>query len=149
MAHPQLLDSLGRSSLRSLVVDDAVQALEGEVGDKSGLGGMALKAAFAVLKGTRPAALRHIVDRLLDDFLVALQPTYEAALDAGLSPGGLVEKNKAEVARALVGVADKKAAAAGDLIRKTYEKLRPTAEKNVEVAAPRLAALLDRHAPRA
>lgn len=148
MAHPNLLDTLGHTSLRSAVVDDAVRALEGEVADKGGLGGMALKAGFAVLKSTRPGALRHIVDRLLDDFLVALQPTYEGALDAGLPPGGLIEKNRAQVARALVGVADKKAAAAGDLIRKTYEKLRPTAEKNVEAAAPRLAALLDRHAPR-
>lgn len=142
-----LTEQISPPEKRQALVTDALEILDAEVQDKSGLSGIAVKTAFMVVKGVQPGFLRKVVENLLDDFLLKVDPTYQKALAAGLSPGGLVVKEKSAVASALLSVTDAKAARAeSELVKKTYSKLRPTAEKHVEAAAPRLAGLLDRHA---
>lgn len=132
---------------RNALIDDALSVLDEEVSDKSGLSGVAVKTAFKLIKGVQPGFLRKVVDKLLDDFLEKTNPIYQSAVAAGLSPGAHVVKEKAALASALLSVTDRKAEQAeSEMVRKTYAKLRPTAEKHVEAAAPRLAKLLDRHA---
>jgi hypothetical protein len=59
----------------------------------------------------------------------------------------LLVKESPAVAGALLSVTDRKAEKAdSEMVKKTYNKLRPTAQKHVEAAAPRLAKLLDKHA---
>lgn len=150
MTVPSLIEQLGSPPQRATVVDDALRVLEAEVADKSGLGGIAIKTAFGILKSVRPGILNQLVDKLLDEFLKAVEPFYQRAIAAGKSPGALVEAEKSQVASALLAVTDARAArASGDTLKKTYEKLRPTAQKQVEAATPRIAGLLDRHAKRA
>jgi hypothetical protein len=138
---------LGTGAKRSAVVDDACRVLDEEVKDKSGLSGMAIKAAYGVVKGVSPGFVREVVDGLLDDFLKCLDPLYQEAVSKGARPGPHLQANSGRVADALLAVTDGRAARAQRaVIKSAYEKLRPMAKKQVEAATPRLGALLERHA---
>lgn len=144
---PTLTDMLGRSPKRDQVINDACDVLDLEVADKGGLGGLAIKAAYGVVKGVRPGFAREAVDMMLDDFLGALDPLYQEAVSSSAKPGAHVIKNPARVADALLGITDRRAAKAERaVIKSAYDKLRPSAKKHVEAAVPRLGALLDKHA---
>jgi len=144
---PTLSDLLGNNPKRQQVVDDACRVLDDEVSDKSGLGGLAIKGAYSVIKGIKPGFVREVVDGLLDDFLACLDPLYQEALSRGSRPGAHLQANAGRVADALLAVTDGKAARSQRaVVKSTYEKLRPTAKKQVEAAVPRLGAMLERHA---
>ncbi len=143
---PTLSDMLGGSPKRQQVLDDACRVLDEEVADKGGLSGLAIKGAYGLVKGIKPGFVREVVDSLLDDFLRCLDPLYQEAVAKGIRPGSHIQANSDRVADALLAVTDGKAARAQRaIIKSTYEKLRPTAKKQVQAAAPRLGALLERH----
>jgi hypothetical protein len=143
-----LKERLGGGGKREQVIDDACRVLDQEVSDKGGLGGMAVKAAYAVVKGIQPGFIRKAGDYLLDDFLDALDPFHQQAISLGKRPSDHVRAEAERVAEALLAVTDKKAQRAENgVVRKTYDKLRPSAKKHVESAAGRLGDLLDKHAP--
>jgi hypothetical protein len=100
-----------------------------------------------MVKGLKPGFVRQVVDHLLDEFLDALEPVYQEALSKNEKPGAYLKANSGRVADALLEVTDGKAQnAKSGAIKKTYSTLRPTAKKHVEAAAPRIAAMFDRHA---
>jgi hypothetical protein len=145
-----LKESLATGPKREAIIQDACQVLDQEVGDKSGISGLAIKGAYKLVQGVKPGFIRQVVDNLLDDFLDALNPMYQEAVTKGQTPGAYLVANQSRVADALLSVTDGRAAKSeGSAIKKTYEKLRPTAKKHVEAAAPRLAQMLERHAPSA
>jgi hypothetical protein len=124
--------------------------LDLEVADKGGIAGLAIKAAYKVVQGISPGFVRQVVDHLLNEFLDALDPVYQEAVAKGEPPGKYLRSNSGRVADALLAVTDKRAEnAQRAVIKKTYEKLRPSAKRHVEDAAPRLAEMLERHAPAA
>ncbi len=132
---------------RQQVIDDACHVLDQEVADKSGLGGMAVKAAYAVVKGIKPGFIRQAVDHLLDEFLDTLNPFVDEAKAKGVKPGSVILENRSRMANALLAVTDRRAEKADNaMVRKSYDKLRPAAQKHVEAAAPRLAQLVDKYA---
>lgn len=134
--------------MRQQVIDDACRVLDDEVNDKGGLSGMAVKAAYSVVKGIRPGFIRQAVDSLLDEFLDAMDPLHREAVEKGRKPGEYIKAEASRVAEALLAVTDRKAERAeSGLLRKTYEKLRSSAKKHVEAAAPRMGSLLDKYAP--
>lgn len=141
-----LRERLGGADLREAVIDDACQVLDLEVADKGGLGGVAIRGAYSIVKGIKPGFVREVVDGLLDDFLDALDPMYRRAQGEGRPPGRHLQDNADEVAEKLLSITDQKAERSSRaVIRKTYGKLRPAAKKHVVAAAPRLGQLLDRH----
>ena len=143
---PTLKEHLGSDPRRTQVIEDARRVLDQEVADKTGLSGMAIKGGYKVVQGVKPGFVREVIDNLLDDFLDALQPVYQEAIEQGLKPGDHLKANRSRVAEALLAVTDARAARAKHGgIKKAYEKLRPTAKKHVEAAAPRLAEMLERH----
>jgi hypothetical protein len=143
-----LKDLAQDSAKRGAVVDDACRVLDEEVSDKSGLSGMAIKAGYKLVKGVKPGFVREVVDHLLDDFLDALQPIYDEAIAAKKRPSEHLVSQSGRVADALLAITDKRAEKAQrQVIKSMYEKLRPTAKKHVEAAAPRLGRLVDKHAP--
>lgn len=143
-----LKESLGGGEKRQLVIDDACRVLDEEVSDKGGLGGIAVKAAYSVVKGIRPGFIRQAVDHLLDEFLDALDPFHREAIEKGKRPSDHIRTEAGRVAEALLAVTDRKAERAeSGLVRKSYDKLRPSAKKHVEAAANRMGQLLDKHAP--
>ena len=142
-----LSEQLSPRDKREAVIEDALHILDAEVKDKSGISGMAVKGAFKIVKGVQPGFIRKVVNNLFDDFIEKIDPVYQRAISESLPPGAYIEKERSQVASALLSVTDRKAeAASSELIRKTYSKLRPSAQKHVEAAAPRLAELLNKHA---
>ncbi len=132
---------------RAALVNDAVEVLNAEVRAKTGLTGMAVGAAFKVLEGIKPGFVRQAVDDLLDSFLDALDPLYQESVTQGVKPGAHLLANQDRAAEALLAVTDARAErASSQTLKKTYERLRPSAKKHVLTAVPRLAELLDRYA---
>ncbi len=145
---PTLKELAAQGDKRGEVVEDACRVLDLEVGDKSGVSGIAIKGAYKLVKGVKPGFIPEVVDHLLDDFLDALDPLYQEAKNEDVKPGAHLRANGSRVADALLAITDKRAETAQRaMIKKTYLKLRPTAKKHVEAAAPRLGEMLDRHVP--
>jgi hypothetical protein len=144
---PSLREQIGSGDKREAVIVDACHVLDEEVADKGGLSGLAIKGAYKIVQGVRPGFVRETVNHLLDDFLDAVDPIYQEAAQKKAPAGAYLRENNPRVAQALLAVTDKRAARAeGQAVKKTYEKLRPMAQKQVEGAAPRLATLLEKHA---
>lgn len=141
-----LSEQLGSGAKREAVVTDALKVLDEEVADKSGLTGLAIKGGYKVVQGIKPGFVRQVVEALLDDFLKALDPVYAEAVEKKRPAGAYLLEQKSRVADALLAVTDRKAERASGAIKGAYDKLRPLAKKQVEAAAPRLAAMLERHA---
>jgi hypothetical protein len=142
-----LREQLGPGDKRQKVIDDALVVLDEEVSDKGGLTGIAIKAAYKIVKGIRPGFIREAVDGLLDEFLDAVEPLYQDAVAKKRPAGSGVRENPSRVADSLLGVTDRKSERAkSQVVKSAYEKLRPSAKKQVETACPRLATLLERHA---
>jgi hypothetical protein len=135
-----LREKLGNGGSRDKVVEDGVKMIDAEVSEKGGLGGLAIKGAYAMVKGIAPGIMPKLLNGLLDEFLDALSPYYDEAQQKGVDFKQSVLQKQSEVANALLTVTDKRAekSTAGSL-KKGYEKLRPTAQKHVEQALPRLA----------
>ena len=144
---PSLREQMGTGDKRSAVIADACHVLDAEVADKGGLSGIAIKGAYKIVQGIRPGFVKDTVNNLLDDFLDAVDPLYQEAAQNKQPAGAYLQKNSTRVAQALLAVTDARAARVDSpAIKKTYEKLRPMAQKQVEGAAPRLAQLLEKHA---
>ena len=142
-----LREQMGTGDKRNAVIADACQVLDAEVADKGGLSGIAIKGAYKIVQGVRPGFVKDTVNNLLDDFLDAVDPVYQEAASKKVSAGAYLQQNSGRVAQALLAVTDARAAKVDNaMIKKTYEKLRGMAEKQVEGAAPRLATLLEKHA---
>jgi hypothetical protein len=141
-----LVELLGAPAKRGAIVDDALHVLDAEVDSKGGLGGIAIKTAFKVVKGVSPDFLRSAVDHMLDDFLGVLDPIYQEALQRGIDPRQHLVSNPSRVADQLLSITDGRAARAkNQMVKKTYEKLREGAKKHVEAAVPRLGDMFGRH----
>lgn len=141
-----LKELLGGADKRGAIIDDSLGVLDAEVDSKGGLGGMAIKTAFKVVKGVSPGFLRQVVDHLLNDFLDALDPLYQEALVKNIPPRAHLQANPGRVADALLAITDRRANnAKNPTIKKTYETLRGSAKKHVEAAVPRLGDMFDRH----
>ena len=95
---PSLSETLGVDPKRQQVIADACQVLDDEVGDKSGLSGLAIKGACGIIKGVKPGFIREVVDGLLDEFLKCLDPLYQEAVGKGVRPGAHLQANSGRVA---------------------------------------------------
>ena len=141
-----LRELLGGADKRARVIDDSMRVLDAEVDDKGGLGGIAVKTAYKLVKGVSPGFLRQVVDHLFDDFLDALDPIYQEAVANNVPPRQKLQSNPGRVADALLAITDARARnAKNQLVKATYEKLRGQAKKHVEAAVPRLGELFERN----
>jgi hypothetical protein len=145
MSSTSLKGLLGAAPRRQLLIADPVKVLDAEVASKGGLTGIAIKGAYAVVKGISPNFIAETIDHLLDDFLDALDPLYQEAVSKQASPQSHVATNRGRMAEALLAITDRRAVSARPALKKTYEKLRPLAKAQVEAAAPRVGELLERH----
>lgn len=142
------LKEIVTSDKRPAIVRDAVNLVDSEVSSKSGLSGMAIKAGYKAVKAIKPTLIQDAVDNLLDKFVDKLEPFHTSWADAGKSGGfdSYLSARKSEVANALLSVTDERAKSVDNkTIRKTYEKLRPQGEKNVEAAVPGLGRVLNKY----
>jgi len=141
----KLTDKLPLPDKRKEIVDACARLLDVEVGKKKGIGGLAVKAAYKMLKAFKPGTVPNTVDALFDDFIEALDK-FHGEYDGSGSFGGYLKTRDAEVAEALVQVTDRRAQnTKHNSLRKGYQKLRGSAKRNVQEAVPGLADLIDRY----
>ena len=140
-----LLDKLPLPDKREPILDDCQRLLDAEVARKKGMGGLAIKAGYKILKSFKRGAVRGAIDGLLDDFITALEPFHADFVAKGEGTfGGFLKGRTGEVAEALVGVTDTRAdRSKHKTLVRGYRKLRPSAVRHVTEAIPGLADLFD------
>ncbi|HEX5656480.1 MAG TPA: hypothetical protein VFX59_04760 [Polyangiales bacterium] len=134
---------------REGLLQDALKAVDAEVSDKGGISGMAIKAAYMMAKGVAPGILYKAINAMADEFLDALQPFYDQSKAKGVALRAYLDPTdkKLEASNALLAITDARAnQEQGGALKKGYEKLRPTAQKHVEQAIPRLADMISKFA---
>jgi len=145
---PHLAEALTSESRRSLVVDDCLALIDAEVADKGGLTGLAIKAGYKTIQGVKPGFVRQVVGDLLPEFAAALESLYQEAKANGRGVREYFNANANRAADALLTITDDRAKRTkSGMVKGTYEKLRGSAKKNVEAAVPRVAAMIEKHAP--
>lgn len=133
---------------RAELVRDAEKVLDAEVSDKRGIAGIAVKGTFKVVKNLQPGFVPRTVDDLLNDFVGAIEPIWEAwcASEEDSSCKAYFVANAGAVADALLGITDGRAENSKHKpLKKAYGKLRPMGKEHVIAAMPRLGALIERH----
>lgn len=141
-----LADAINDDSKKPAIIKDCLELIDAEVGSKSGLSGIAIKAGYGAVQKIKPGFVEKAVSDLLPDFATALDPIYADAKSQNKTAASFFSANAGRVADALLAITDAKAARAKSGTAKgAYDKLRGSAKKNVEAAAPRLGELLDKH----
>ena len=141
-----LPDILTDPARRPAVLDDCQQVLEAEVASKSGLTGIAIKGAYSIVKNVKPGFVRQAFDDMLSDFSSRLDPFYQKSRAASVPFSDYMSGRAAEAADALLGITDDRAATAKNMVlKKAYDRLRPTAKKHVEAAIPRVSRMIEKH----
>lgn len=142
-----LKDHLTQAGKRERVIKDATKVLDAEVSDKKGVSGLAVKAAFKVVRGLQPGFIPDAIDGLLDDFVVQITPFFnDWRAGAGGTLASFFVANGPAVADALLKITDGRAAGSPHkVLVKTYGKLRPKGKEHVIVAMPRVGALIEQH----
>ena len=142
-----LLSQLPLPEKRQAIIDDCVKLLDAEVKRKKGIGGLAIKGGYKILKAFKPGAVPDAVNGLLDDFVTALEPMHGdfSAAENESSFGAHMRARVNDVAEALLGVTDRRAdGSRHKTLVKGYRRLRPSAKRHVEEAVPGLAQLFDK-----
>jgi hypothetical protein len=143
---PNLNDILLVPGNRPKVVADCVKLIEEEVDSKGGLKGLAVKAAFAVVKAVKPGFVTEAVDHMLNDFVSRLEPFWAEAQAKNEPIGPLLNARAGQVSDALLAISDERAAkSTNNTLKKAYERLRPTGKKHVEAAVPRIGRLIAKY----
>lgn len=143
---PRLADVLSDASKRQALVADCQTVIDQEVDDKGGLSGMAIKAAYKVVKGIKPGFIKEAVENLLPDFANNLQPIVDEAEAQGKSVPDYFNANRGRVADAMLVITDERAKKSKHgVVKGTYERLRPTAKKHTEEAVPRVGKLFEKY----
>ncbi len=138
-----LADILLAAPQRDTVVEETVNLIEAHVASRSGLRGMSLKTGLAMVKAARPGILGRAVQRLLPEFVQAIDPLYREFRDTGERDFSVyLQKHSGRATAALLQVADTRIAQASPMARSAYSKFRGSAETEISAALPGLARML-------
>jgi hypothetical protein len=136
------------SDRRPAVVADLQVLVDQEVAGKSGLSGGIIKTGYAAVKKVKSDLIETAIDKMLDDFVDALEPYWafhqtQPAADFG----AYLAERPQEVSNALLSVTDRRAESSSrEAVKSVYTKLRPKAQENVIEALPRLGGVMEKHA---
>lgn len=141
-----LNEILTRPGTRTQVIADCERLIDEEVSSK-GLTGIPIKAAYAVVKAIKPGFVPEVIDHMLEDFAVKLDPLYQQAVAKNEPVAAYFSARQSEVAEALLGITDARSERAKNpTLKSAYAKLRPTGKKHVEAAVPRIGRLVAKFA---
>ncbi len=140
-----LSDELLNSNKKEMIVDDCCTVIETQLASKSGLSGIALKTAFAALKGVKPGYIPYVVEQLLPQCFTALDPIWDEGVQKG-NPVEHLAASRDRTADALLSVTDERVKKAKrPIVRGTYEKFRGSAKQHVEQAVPDFAKVIGKY----
>ena len=131
------------------VIKDSLKVLDDEVSRKSGLTGIAIKGAYKLIKKVQGGrALEKAIEALLPEFIETLEPYFERYQKdkPGVSLESFLEPDFHDIADGLLSVTDRKIREVdNNVVRNTYQKLRPKAKKEVVASLPALARMIERY----
>ena len=144
-----LLEVIQDAEQRSRLINDTARMIDRQVASKKGASGFAIKAGYKVvskLKGGR--MIPGAVGALLNDFAGAVEPLHAEYRDGG-DGGGFARflgARESAATKALLAITDRRIGEAENkVIKNTYRKLRPMAERQVAAAIPDVGDLVDRY----
>ena len=140
----KLKDTLMSDDNQKQVIEDSVNLINEQVAALSGIGGVAVKTIFKMVKAIRSDVLEDLMTRLLPEFSEALQPFADKFAKSGSNDfGAFLTERKEEVVQALLSITDIRAERAENkVLRNGYQKLRKSAESHVTNAIPGIAAVV-------
>lgn len=140
-----LSEKIRDRTIQKNLVTDCAKLMDEQVAAKSGISGLALKAAYGVVKGVEPSYITGALHRLLPDALNALDPMWTEGIEAGDPVQHLIQ-NRSRTADMLLSITDAKIEKTNNgVVRASYNKLRKSVKSDVEEAVPGLAKILDTH----
>ena len=141
-----LSQTINHPEIHSKIAQDCAELMDEQVAAKTGLGGLAIKTAYGVLKGLGPGYVPRAIANLMPKAIVAIDPLWEEGLGAG-DPVSHLTDNKDRAAEILLSVTDRKIAnASNKVVIATYNKLRKSVRGDVEAAVPGLANIIKQYA---
>jgi hypothetical protein len=141
-----LNDQCKDPKIQAKISQDCAQLIDDQVAEKKGLGGLAIKTAYGVLKGIGPGYFPRVIQNLLPKAMIAMDSIWQEGLQAG-DPVAFLSQNKSRTAEILLGVTDDKIAnAKNKIVIGTYNKLRKSIKGDVEEAVPGLAKIISQYA---
>jgi Family of unknown function (DUF6918) len=143
-----LRDILLAPETQPKVIDDGIALVDGQISDKSGISGAAVKLAYKTVVTFSPGHIRYMVEQLMPGMLEQIEPYWERfQASGGGSFGDYLAKNSEQASESLLRVTDARAEGSGRaVIVKAYKSVRGGAAKNVQAALPELGALVQRYA---
>ncbi len=144
----KLADSLLSDGRRDVVIVDCADLIEAHVKQLRGLKGIALRSAFAMLRGGEANAVHNAVAGLIPEFVHAFEPLYRdfqnGNVDGGF--GDYLKSQRRRSVDAMLGVTDARfAKTKNSTLKAVYPKVRGTIESELNAVLPGLAELLERH----
>ncbi|MGG6297665.1 DUF6918 family protein [Leptolyngbya sp. AN02str] len=140
-----LSEKIADQTTKKNLVADCTKLIDEQVAAKGGVSGLALKAAYGVVKGVEPSYISGAIQRLLPDALAALDPVWNEGVQSG-DPVQFLIQNRSLTADTLLSVTDAKIERAQNgVVRGAYSKLRKSVKGDVEAAVPGLAQILGTH----
>jgi len=131
------------------VLTDGLRVLDEEVAKRSGLGGLAIKGAYKVIKNIHGGkTLEKAVGMLIPAFIDKLEPYYARYQEKGEGKtwAEYLRPHYDTLADELLAVTDQKAQGSDNrAVRGAYDKLRPKARKEVIASLPALARMMERY----
>jgi hypothetical protein len=140
-----LKDKISDQHTQTALVTDCVKLIDEQVAAKNGISGLALKAAYGVVKGVEPSYIPGAIERLLPEALTALDPMWNEGIQSGDPVEHLIQ-NRSRTAETLLGITDAKIERTKNgVVRSSYNKLRKSVKNDVEEAVTGLAKILGTH----
>ena len=140
-----LSDKISDINTQVNLVADCAKLMDEQVAAKGGISGLALKAAYGVVKGVEPSYIPNAIHRLLPEALAALDPIWDEGVQSGDPVEHLIQ-NRSRTADMLLNITDTKIERSKNgVVRSSYSKLRKSVKSDVEEAVPGLAKILGSH----
>ncbi len=131
------------------VLTDGLRVLDEEIAKRSGIGGMAIKGAYKVIKNIQGGrTLEKAVKVLMPEFIDKLDPYFVRFQEEGKGKTWeeYLRPHYDALADELLAVTDRKIQGTDNrAVRKTYDKLRPKARKEVTASLPALTRMMERY----
>lgn len=141
----ELTSTIQNDTVRQEIAADCSQLIDRQVSTKSGLSGLALKAAYKVVKGIGADYVPGAINRLLPETCAALDPIWAEGVQQG-DPVAYLSEHKDRTADTILSTTDRRIANNGNaVIKSSYNKLRKSVKSDVVTAVPELAQILGKH----
>lgn len=142
----RLSEQLQHEQTTASIAAECTILMDRQVSAKSGISGLALKAAYSVVKGVSADYIPGAIQRLLPEAISALDPMWDQGIQAG-DPVAHLTQNSDLTADTILSVTDAKIQRTSNgLISSSYNKLRKSVKGDIAAAVPGLAQILGKHA---